>query len=131
MKEFNEHCEEWEEINQRFSFLPEYGINAAVLAFPFARSAGIGEARFEEIIDGSEPDIEEIEILKWTCDIGFKVIDALTTKDITDRFEKANEAMGSAAKYIDRKTAEEAMHLTVKAMRDFFNEGEKAEKGKK
>jgi hypothetical protein len=120
-----ERKKEWEEINNRFYFLPEGGIAAAVLAYPFALYAGLEAKRFGEILDGSEPDFEEIELIIWSCDIGLNLTSAATTKDLLDKTDTLNEAMEIAAEYLDQEEARKALDLTIKSLQNVNAEGTK------
>jgi hypothetical protein len=109
---------EWEELNEKFYFLPEGGIAAAVLAYPFAIYAGLGAERFEKILDGSEPDFEEIEIIIWVCDIGLNIISALAVDDLSAATGIFNKAMEIAAEYLDQEDARKALDLTIKSLQE-------------
>lgn len=131
-REFVAHRKkQWEEINERFYFLPEGGLAAAVLAYPFALYAGLDAERFEKILDGSEPDLEEIELIKWSCDIGLNLISAFTNEDLSDKTDTLNEAMEIAAEYLDREDARKALDLTIKSLQEVRDETTNFKKKKK
>lgn len=121
MKKSKHKQNEWEEINDRFYYLPEGGITAAVLAFPFALYAGLEAERFDKILDGSEPDFTEIEIIIWACDIGLNIIRALAVDDLSAATDLFNKAMEIAAEYLDQDEARKALDLTVRSLKDENN----------
>ncbi len=120
---FAHRRKEWEELNDRFYFLPEGGIAAAVLAYPFALYAGLDAERFEKILDGSEPEFEEIEIIKWSCDIGLNLISATIAKDLAVKTDALNNAMEIAAEYLDQEDARKALDLTINSLQNEKDEG--------
>lgn len=122
---------EWEEINRRFYFLPEGGISAAVLAYPFALYAGLDSECFEKILDGREPDLEEIDLIKWCCDIGLNLLSAAETEDLSDKTDTLNKAMEIAAEYLEPEVARKALDLTFKTLQKVKDESTNVKKKKR
>lgn len=118
MKNKKQFEKEREELNERFYYLPENGITAAVIASPFLLYAGLEAERFQEIIEGSEPDFAEIDLIIWACDIGLNLISASTTEDLLDKTDTINEAMEIAAEYLDQQNARKALDLTIRTLKD-------------
>jgi len=113
---------EIEELRQKFPYLPDNGLFAVTIAYPFLMFAGMNIKRYKKILLKGTDEEEEQDMLLWAYDIGITLFESFFEEDGEDAEDLVNEALEIAAEHLDGDEIEKAFEITMKAIQDLGKE---------